>query len=177
MDFAQCPSPPRTARIIRTARLDVLPLRVEHAEEMAEVLSDPALHAFIGGAPATPDALRSRYERLVAGSPDPAVTWWNWVLRRARTACLVGTVQATVTERRRGDRLGGGHALAGARLRRRRRRGGWSTGSGGSPASHASSPTSTPDHRASAAVATAAGLTPTDQDQDGEVSWERPLRP
>jgi hypothetical protein len=38
---------------VRTARLALLPLRVEHAGEMAEVLSDPALHAFTGGAPDT----------------------------------------------------------------------------------------------------------------------------
>lgn len=34
-----------------------------------------------------------------------------------------------------------------------------------------------PDHHASAAVATAAGLTPTDQWQDGEVRWRRATRP
>lgn len=38
-----------TARTISTRRLDLLPLHVEHAEEMAPVLSDPALHTFIGG--------------------------------------------------------------------------------------------------------------------------------
>ena len=35
--------------MISTARLDLLPLRVEHAAEMAEVLADPALHTFTGG--------------------------------------------------------------------------------------------------------------------------------
>ncbi len=49
---------------------------------MAEVLSDPALHAFMGGAPDIPQALRSRYQRLTAGSADPAVSWLNWVIRR-----------------------------------------------------------------------------------------------
>lgn len=58
---------------------------------MAEVLSDPALHAFIGGAPDTPQSLRSRYQRLTAGSPDPAVSWLNWVIRRRAANCLVGT--------------------------------------------------------------------------------------
>ncbi|KAB1906904.1 GNAT family N-acetyltransferase, partial [Micromonospora sp. AMSO31t] len=84
---------------IDTDRLVLVPLAVAHAEEMAVVLGDPALHAFIGGAPADAPALRARYERLVAGSPDPAVTWCNWVIRRRDDACLVGTVQATVTER------------------------------------------------------------------------------
>ncbi|WP_432758487.1 hypothetical protein [Streptomyces benahoarensis] len=39
---------------------------------MATALSDRALHAFTGGAPSTPRALRARYRRLAAGSPDPA---------------------------------------------------------------------------------------------------------
>lgn len=42
------------AQTISTGRLDLLPLHVEHAEEMAAVLSDPALYAFIGGTPDTP---------------------------------------------------------------------------------------------------------------------------
>ena len=71
-------SPCVRAEMISTARLDLLPLRVEHAAEMAEVLKDPALHAFTGGAPHLPEALVARYERLVAGSPDPAVAWLNW---------------------------------------------------------------------------------------------------
>jgi len=48
---------------------------------MAAVLSDPGLHAFTGGSPLTAQALRSRYERLLAGSPGPAVSWCNWVIR------------------------------------------------------------------------------------------------
>ncbi|WP_238580830.1 GNAT family N-acetyltransferase [Streptomonospora alba] len=82
---------------IRTARLDLLPLCVGHAEEMAEVLSDPALHTFIGGAPDTPAELRSRYRRISAGSPDPAVSWLNWVVRLRGASCLTGAAQATVS--------------------------------------------------------------------------------
>ncbi len=84
------------AQAISTRRLDLLPLGVEHAEEMAAVLSDPALHTFIGGTPDTPQALRSRYQRMTAGSPDPAVFWLNWVIRLRDESCLTGTVQATV---------------------------------------------------------------------------------
>jgi len=84
------------AQPISTERLDLLPLRVEHAEEMAKVLSDPALHAYIGGTPDTEQALRARYERLTAGSPDPAVGWLNWVIRLREADRLTGTVQATV---------------------------------------------------------------------------------
>ncbi|MFI6334712.1 GNAT family N-acetyltransferase [Streptomyces sp. NPDC050535] len=167
--------PAWAAEVIATTRLDLLPLRVEHAREMAGVLSDPALHAFIGGAPAAPDALRSRYERLVGGSPDPAVTWWNWVLRHREDACLVGTVQATVTGdvveiawvvgtpwQRRG--------FAGEAVR------GLVEWLGRQPRLRTVVAHVHPGHLASAAVAGAAGLTGTGRLEDGEVRWELPLR-
>ncbi|WP_299542100.1 GNAT family N-acetyltransferase [uncultured Streptomyces sp.] len=71
------PAPPP----LRTARLDLMPLAVHHADEMRAVLADPALHAFIGGTPPTADELRARYARQSAGSPDPDVLWANWVIR------------------------------------------------------------------------------------------------
>ncbi|MEU9732071.1 GNAT family N-acetyltransferase [Streptomyces sp. NPDC048002] len=155
---------------LHSARLDLLPLRVEHAEEMAAVLADPALHTFIGGEPAAPKALRARYERLVAGSPDPAVAWHNWVLRLRAEDRLTGTVQATVA----GDRAeiawvvgtgwqGRGIAseAAGALVEHLVRQGARTV------LAHVH-----PDHAASAAVARAAGLAPTGQWQDGEVRWQ-----
>ncbi|MFI9813858.1 GNAT family N-acetyltransferase [Saccharothrix variisporea] len=158
--------------VITTARLELLPLRVEHAEEMAEVLADPGLHTFIGGAPDDVGALRSRYRRMIAGSPDPAVSWLNWVVRLRSEGCLTGTVQATAgpgpvaevawvvgtpwqgrgiaTEAARGlvDWLGR-HGVR-------------------TVIAHIH-----PEHRASAAVAAAAGLAPTDEVHDGEVRWRR----
>ncbi|GKQ37663.1 hypothetical protein ALMP_42000 [Streptomyces sp. A012304] len=138
---------------------------------MAVVLSDPALHTFIGGSPGTPEAVRARYERLVAGSPDPSVSWCNWVLRLREDARLVGTVQATVT----GDSVAeiawvvgtpwqgrglASEAAAGlvARLRER---------GVGTVVAHIH-----PGHGASAAVAAAAGLSPTEEEQDGETRWQ-----
>ncbi|WP_405618794.1 GNAT family N-acetyltransferase [Streptomyces sp. NBC_01511] len=91
------------AEVIGTERLVLVPQRVEHAREMAGVLSDPALHTFIGGEPATADELRSRYARMAAGPADPAVSWCNWVIRlreseeSAAKGQLVGTVQATIS--------------------------------------------------------------------------------
>ena len=85
------------AETIRTERLDLLPLRVEHAAEMAAVLGDPALHTFIGGTPETPEGLLARYERLVAGPSDPTVSWLNWVVSLRAEGRLTGTVQATIT--------------------------------------------------------------------------------
>lgn len=163
------------AEAIGTGRLELLPLEVGHAEEMAAVLSDPALHTFIGGTPETPQALHSRYLRLTAGSPDPDVSWLNWVIRLRDQGRLTGTVQATIAP-------GGQGAVAeiawvvGTPWQRRgiateAARGlvDWLSGQ----------PVRTviahihPDHRASAAVATAAGLTPTDQWQEGELRWQR----
>jgi RimJ/RimL family protein N-acetyltransferase len=171
------------AGIIRTARLELLPLLVEHAEEMAGVLSDPALHGYIGGAPDTPRELRSRYRRLTAGSPDPAVTWLNWVIRLRDEDRLTGTVQATV------GAAGSSGTGAVAEVA-------WVVGTpwqGRGIASEAARGLVGrlaeqkgvagviahihPEHRASAAVATAAGLTPTGEMRDGEVRWRRVIGP
>ncbi|WP_137988932.1 GNAT family N-acetyltransferase [Streptomyces vilmorinianum] len=164
---------------IRTHRLTLLPLAVAHAEEMAGVLADPELYAFIGGTPPTPQALRERYERLAAGSPDPGVSWCNWVVRLgdADADCLTGTVQATVTD-------GGETAeiawMVGTPWQRRgiateavRQLVAWLAARGvGTVVAHIH-----PDHAASAAVATAAGLKPTDEWNDGEIRWRLDTTP
>lgn len=143
---------------------------------MATALSDPALHTFIGGTPADPTALRSRYERMIAGSPDPDVSWLNWVIRLRDTSHLTGTVQATVTP-------SDGHGLV-AEIA-------WVVGTPWQGKGIATEATRSlvdwlaqqpvhhviahihPDHQASAAVATAAGLTPTNELHDGEILWQR----
>jgi len=170
------------AETIRTERLTLLPLRPEHAEELAVVLSDPALHAFTGGAPEDAGLLRARYERWAAGAPEPSVSWCNWAVRLRAEQCLVGTVQATVTVDGGGDggTDGGGDVAeiawtVGTPWQRRgiaseAARGlvGWLRGSGvRTVVAHVH-----PDHAASGAVAAAAGLAPTDRWQDGEVRWE-----
>ncbi|NNN35803.1 GNAT family N-acetyltransferase [Streptomyces sp. S3(2020)] len=141
---------------------------------MSAVLSDPALHTFIGGAPLTAEQLRARYERLVTGSPDPTVSWLNWVLRRHTDDTLIGTVQATLTDRHHAEIawiIGTpwqGHGLASEAARglvtwlvRQYVR---------TITAHIH-----PDHAASAAVATAAGLTPTDEQHEGETVWRLSL--
>ncbi len=167
------------AQGIATRRLDLLPLLVEHADEMATVLSDPALHTFTGGSPDTPQALRSRYQRMTAGSPDPAVSWLNWVIRMSDEARLTGTVQATISPcdhglvaeiawvvgtcwQRKGIATEAAQGLVN-----------WL---GQQPISAIIAHIH-PDHQASAAVATAAGLTPTNQRHEGEVQWRRSLQP
>ncbi|MFI2200424.1 GNAT family N-acetyltransferase [Streptomyces sp. NPDC020192] len=165
---------PVVPEAIRTGRLDLLPLSVEHADEMAAVLSDPDLHTFIGGIPATAQALRARYERLVAGSVDPAVDWCNWVMQLRDAACLTGTVQATVTASDHG-RVAAIAWVVGTPWQRRgfakeaaKALVAWLGAHGvRTLVAHIH-----PDHKASAAVATAVGLAPTDQWHDGERRWQ-----
>jgi RimJ/RimL family protein N-acetyltransferase len=163
---------PVRAEPIGTGRLELLPLRVEDADEMAAVLSDPALYTFIGGAPETAPELRARYTRMVGGSPEPGVVWCNWVIRLRADGCLAGTVQATVS--------GSGAEIA------------WMVGTAWQGRGIATEAAQgmlrdleargvrtfvahiAPGHAASAAVARALGLTPTEEWNDGEVRWRRP---
>ncbi|KOX11651.1 GCN5 family acetyltransferase [Streptomyces sp. NRRL B-3648] len=152
----------------------MLPLQVEHADEMAAVLSDPDLHTFIGGTPDTAEDLRVRYERLVAGSPRPGEFWCNWVIQLRDAACLTGYVQATVTA----DDRGAAAEIAWVVGTRWQRRGIATEATHGLVAWLRKYPVHTviahihPDHKASAAVATAAGLAPTNQWHDGEIRWQ-----
>ncbi|SDG87102.1 Protein N-acetyltransferase, RimJ/RimL family [Lentzea fradiae] len=159
--------------MIGTGRLDLVPLRPEHAAEMAEVLADPALHTFTGGEPCSADALRARYERLAAGSPDPAQRWLNWVIRLRDEDRLTGTVQATIT----GDTaeiawvVGTPWQRRGIASEAARGLVGWlATQSVRTVVAHVH-----PEHHASAAVAASAGLTATGELHDGEVRWRREL--
>src|SRR5215470_6359807 len=86
-----------TAEPVGTHRLTLLPLATGHADEMVGVLADPDLYVFTGGSPPTLPELRARYERWIAGSPDPAVSWCNWVIQLHSPRCLAGTVQATIS--------------------------------------------------------------------------------
>jgi RimJ/RimL family protein N-acetyltransferase len=160
------------AEPISTARLELLPLRAEHADEMAGVLADPSLYTFTGGFPPTAAALRTRYERMIAGSADPDVSWCNWVIQVRDSGSLTGTVQATIST---GDAAVAEIAwVVGAAWQGQ----GIATDSAraliawlglqqiGTVIAHIH-----PRHAASAAVAAAAGLAPTDESQDGETRW------
>ena len=157
-------------------RLDLEPLRVGDAEELAPLLDDVGLHAFTGGAPATVAELRDRYRRQVPGrSPDGSQRWLNWVLRRREDGQAVGTVQATVADDHEGlaaevawvvatPHQGRGYAreAAGSVVA-------WLRGQGvATIVAHVH-----PDHRASQGVARAVGLTATEVVVDGEVRWQR----
>ena len=80
-----------------TERLDLEPVTVAHAAELAPLLDDASLHAFTGGAPLSAAALAARFARLaVRRSPGGEQVWGNWVLRIRATGAVAGTVQATL---------------------------------------------------------------------------------
>ena len=157
---------------LRDDRLVLEPLQVEHAAEMATVLSDASLFTFTGGAPSSRTVLEQRYARQVAGSGDPTEEWHNWVVRLGETGQAVGYVQATVCPgdhtaelawvvgtpwqghgiAREAAGLVLGHLLARADVTR--------------VVAHVH-----PDHVASQRVAGALGLAPTERLVDGEVEW------
>jgi RimJ/RimL family protein N-acetyltransferase len=156
-----------------TGRLRLQSLRVEDAEEMVDVLADPALHEFTGGKPATLDELRDRFESWTRGSGSDAEVWLNWIVRRAEDDLAVGTVQATIVDAddrceallawtvgTAWQRRGYATEAAGALVRWLEQRG------VGSIVAHIH-----PDHVASANIATRAGLRPTTGVVDGEIVW------
>jgi RimJ/RimL family protein N-acetyltransferase len=158
---------------ITTERLLLSPLRVEDARELVDVLADERLHEFIGGRPATLDELQEYYARFVAGSSEPEEVWLNWTARRRSDSQAIGTMQATL--RGNDGRFtaqvawvvgvawqGQGFASEAARALVQ-----WLQSQGAREIVayiH-------PDHRASAGVAASAGLSPTDEEVDGEHVW------
>jgi RimJ/RimL family protein N-acetyltransferase len=162
------------ARTVKTPRLTLEPLRIDHADEMVSVLDDQSLYEFTGGQPMTLDELRDRYAAQAVGhSPDGVRGWLNWVVRETATGAVIGTVQATL------------HDASGALAAELA----WIIGSGhqgnGFAKEAAAAMLSSlrdqhvrsftahirPDHVASIAVARHLGLSATDEVIDGEISW------
>jgi RimJ/RimL family protein N-acetyltransferase len=157
-------------------RLDLEPLAVAHAAELAPLLDDASLHEFTGGAPLSAPALAARFARLaVRRSPDGGQLWGNWVLRIRATGEVAGMVQATLPA---GGPQTGPAEVAWVVVRAAQGRGyaqeaarslvavlraaGWTVVAYIHPA-----------HLASQRVARAAGLSPTTGLRDGEVRWAR----
>jgi RimJ/RimL family protein N-acetyltransferase len=155
-----------------------VPLKAEDADQMAAVLGDERLHEFTGGQPATVAELRERYARFFAGSSNPNEVWLNWIVRRRADQQPVGTVQATFSTH---DGRSTAHVAwvigldwqnQGFASEAARALVDWLRDRGAdSVVAHIH-----PDHRASAVVATRAGLQPTDDQADGERVWRAPGR-
>lgn len=168
---AWCPAQPLT-----TERLELQPLRVDDADEMAPLLGDLRLHAFIGGTPETREQLRARFERQVEGRPpNRSERWFNWIVRLLDSGLAVGLMQATVRQQNcvlvgevawvigvehQGHGFAGEGALAMVA---------WLDRQGlDLVIAHIH-----PQHLASSSVARSIGLAPTSVFVDGEVRWER----
>jgi len=168
------------AEPIEAEGLTLEPLRADHAGEMVEVLADPRLYEYIGGAPPSPEQLRARYALQAVGhSPDRRHGWLNWIVRERATGAAIGTVQATVTAtdgRWEAEiawvigtmHQGRGYAkeAAGAMV-------GWLRSQGTDTiTAHID-----PEHEASMAVARHLGLAATEVVEGGETRWESPPGP
>lgn len=82
--------------LLSTPRLSLEPQVAAHAEEMFDVLSDPAIYEFENEPPRSLEWLRGRYSKLeTRRSSDGEQRWLNWVVRLA-SGEPIGYVQATV---------------------------------------------------------------------------------
>ena len=145
----------------------MLPLQVEYAGEMTNVLSDPDLYTFTGGEPPSADTLEARYRRQLAGPDRTDEQWFNWVIRHDDE--LVGYVQTTLTGSTAEIAWVIGTGWQGHGYAKEAARGlvTWLNARGIQRiVAHVH-----PDHAASAAVTAAAGLTRTEQLDDGEYLW------
>ncbi|MET0147953.1 MAG: GNAT family N-acetyltransferase [Acidimicrobiales bacterium] len=147
------------------------PLTVSDAEALLAVYADPAMFEFTGGSVPTLDQLRDRLGSQTDATPE-GTDWLNWVVRAGDE--VVGVTQATVKEHGALAEVaweigvpwqGRGYAAEAATAVVD-----WLTAEG-VPDIRAHIH---PDHTASARVARAAGLEPTDEWIGGEVMWALP---
>lgn len=137
------------------------------------MLGDERLHEFIGGTPPTIAELRERYARFVAGSSKPNELWLNWVVRRRSDEQPLGTVQATITTTEGQSTanvawvIGMNWQNQGFASEAARALVNWLSQNGADDVIACIHP----NHRASAVVATRAGLRPTEEERDGEQVW------
>jgi RimJ/RimL family protein N-acetyltransferase len=155
-------------------RLDLEPLTVAHAAEMAPLLDDVDLHTFTGGVPLRLEELTERYRRQVLGrSADGSEAWLNWVVRRRDTGRAAGYLQVTVT--REQDLQVAELAWVISPVHQHQ---GFATEAATAVADWLRSSGITtlvahihPDNLASATIAQRIGLHPTADEQDGEIRW------
>jgi RimJ/RimL family protein N-acetyltransferase len=79
---------------IETARLVLVPVTADDAEDMAAIFADERLYAFTGGRPGTVEELRGTLRRLAEDRAADAAAQLNWVVRRLADGEAVGMLQA-----------------------------------------------------------------------------------
>lgn len=89
-------------QVLRTERLDLEPLTVEHAPRLFGALQENALYTYIpGDAPPSVDWLHEKYTRWSRrGNEAGDQVWLNYALLERARGVYVGTVQATVLAER-----------------------------------------------------------------------------
>ncbi|MDQ3767640.1 MAG: GNAT family N-acetyltransferase [Actinomycetota bacterium] len=166
--------------MLETARLELVPLQPDHADELVSVLDDVRLYHFTGGEAAGPEELRQRYVRWSSRiSPDGTERWLNWVIRRRDDSRALGTVQATVvTDAGRlladvGWIVGVEHQSQGFASEAAEALVGWLLGCGVQEiVAHVH-----PAHAASGRVASKIGMKPTGEWLLGERRWRHSRQP
>jgi len=162
---------------LTTKRLLLEPLRVEHADEMVDVLAPRDLYEYYPDQESpTLDELRATYTRQTRGhSDDGTQVWHNWIIRLRSTQEAAGFIQTTVA----GELAeiawvvglpwqGMGYATEAARSVR-------DACLRGDTGDHIVAVFChiAPTHVKSQEVARALGLHPTDRWHDGEIRWEQ----
>lgn len=88
-------------RVLENTLVRLEPQVAGHAEQMFEVLGDPAIYAHENEPPPSVEWLSTRFRALESRlSPDGTERWLNWVVRLPSSE-LIGYVQATVYPSRR----------------------------------------------------------------------------
>jgi [ribosomal protein S5]-alanine N-acetyltransferase len=82
---------------IRTKRLVLHPLRLEHSGPMWEVLREPEIYTwFPREPPQTPTDLENRFRVIAQGRSDDGLElWFNWTIWDCENKRAVGLVEAT----------------------------------------------------------------------------------
>jgi RimJ/RimL family protein N-acetyltransferase len=83
---------------ILTDRLDLQPVTVEDADELAAIFADRRLYAFTGGNPSTLEELRSTFARIADARSASATAQLNWVVRHRVDGQAIGMVQAIFSD-------------------------------------------------------------------------------
>ncbi len=91
---------------MRTERLDLEPLRIEHALGLYEGMRDPEVHRYVPHLPpASLSELQETLRRRIERKGAPGDRWFNWTPVLRATGEPIGNVQLTT--------LAGGEALLG----------------------------------------------------------------
>ena len=91
--------------LLHTERLHLEILHENHADEMFDVLRDPAIYRYMDGRPSTSEELRQQYKRQSSNWDGRPASWHTWIIREKQTNTAIGYIQATVNHTERNAEL------------------------------------------------------------------------